>query len=281
MADSIKINSGFSRVVESHIYGNLLIEDTLSPLILGIFGPPGEGKTFQVEKICQSIGVKTIIISPAEMESPNAGQPGDILRTKYLQIGALDAIYEPSVLVINDIDTVIGDWGEMVQYTVNRQVVFGQLMAFCDFPNFVSGKATRRVPIILTGNNPSILHGPLLRSGRMRLMKWEPSIDEKAEIVSGIFPQVPISVLRAIIGRFSDEPISFWSDVKAYYWEINLSDWLKMQDRRTLVNNLRHEKKFKTAPMDIDGTTLERLAYELKQTDIRSNSYTKIGKFNG
>ena len=279
MKDTIVINSDFAKVVESHIYGNLLIEDTSSPLILGIFGPPGEGKTFQVEKVCQSLGVKTVIISPAEMESENAGQPGDLLRSKYLKIGGFEALYEPSVLIINDIDTVIGDWGEMVQYTVNRQVVFAQLMAFCAFPNKVSDKICRRVPIILTGNNPATMYGPLLRAGRMRLMEWKPTLDEKTEIISGIFPHIPKGKLRNTISKYSNEPISFWSDIKAFYWEEKLSEWIQAQNRQSLINNLKDEKRIKTVPMEIDVSTLENLAQRLKESsNIRSNYYTNIGR---
>ena len=42
------------------------------------------------------------------------------------------AIY--SALLFDDFDTGVGDWGALVQYTVNRQSIFAQLMNLCDDP---------------------------------------------------------------------------------------------------------------------------------------------------
>ena len=56
-------------------------------------------------------------------------------------------------IIINDIDAAIGDWGDLVQYTVNRQTVYSELMHLCDYPNIVQGFKTHKIPIVTTGND--------------------------------------------------------------------------------------------------------------------------------
>ena len=58
--------------------------------------------------------------------------------------------------------------------TVNNQIVCSTLMAMCDDPTRVSiGEGHRkeklniRIPIIVTGNDFSVLFAPLIRDGRM------------------------------------------------------------------------------------------------------------------
>ena len=97
------IDSEFFNAIYHHLIGNLLLKETDSPLILGIFGPPGEGKTFQTEVICKGLGVKLLTISPGELESPNAGQPGELLRTLYLQGSEAIRSGTPSIVLINDV----------------------------------------------------------------------------------------------------------------------------------------------------------------------------------
>ena len=81
------VNSEFHRAIYHHIIGNVLLKGTESPLILGIFGPPGDGKTFQTEQVCKSLDVDLVSISPGELESPNAGQPGDCLGRSTSKLG--------------------------------------------------------------------------------------------------------------------------------------------------------------------------------------------------
>jgi len=277
MTNNPLINDSFREIVESHIFGNLLIQDTYSPLILGIFGPPGEGKTYQLEKVCKSLEVTQTIISPGELESENAGYPAQLLRKLYLEAGTVKSTPvqqgNPKVLVINDIDTVLGNWGELVQYTVNRQTLYGQLMAFCDYPNQVSGHETKRVPIIITGNNPSILYPPLLRAGRMRLYPWEPTLKDKIHIVARIFEGISEGQINNLISKYPDQPISFWSDVDARFREIQLHIWLKNRSRNDLINNLRNRKEFAVGKKDATIDELEKIAYELNKANISKKTY--------
>lgn len=270
------INSDFRTAVEAHIFGNMLIKNTNSPLILGIFGPPGEGKTYQLDKILKDLGINQIMVSPGELESENAGYPAMLLRTLYLKAGILEknqSTQTPSVLVINDIDTVMGNWGPLVQYTVNRQVIYGQLMAFCDFPNEVAGKQTRRVPIIITGNNPSILYSPLLRAGRMRLIAWEPTFEDKVKIVSHIFTCISDTEIKSLITKFPSEPISFWSDVYASMWENKTVSWMNSQPKAIMLSSLQKGTQYSIGSVSITINELMNIAEKLHCANIREKSF--------
>ena len=53
------------------------------PLILGIWGAKGCGKSMNVELCCKRLGVAPIVVSAGELEDPWAGQPGKRLRERY------------------------------------------------------------------------------------------------------------------------------------------------------------------------------------------------------
>jgi ATP-dependent 26S proteasome regulatory subunit len=53
------------------------------PLILGIWGGKGQGKTFQTELIFKTMGVEPVIMSAGELESDRAGEPGRLIRDRY------------------------------------------------------------------------------------------------------------------------------------------------------------------------------------------------------
>ena len=266
------INARYRSAIEAHIAGNLVIRNTESPLILGVFGPPGEGKTFQLDYICRDLGLHQIIISPGELENEHAGRPAEILREAYLKAGDTN-LRVPSVLVINDIDTVLGDWGELVQYTTNRQLVYGQLQSFCDFPNLVLDTTVRRTPIIITGNNPSILYRPLLRPGRMRLVEWVPSFDEKVAIVSGIFPSISLVTMKGLVSEYSERSIAFWADVAATCWEISVSKWLLRENVRSLRDILADGTQFDFNNSALAEDVIRDTASRLSRSRVADMSY--------
>lgn len=53
------------------------------PLILGIHGRKGKGKTFQCELVYQKIGIDVIHISAGKLESPDASDPSRLIRLRY------------------------------------------------------------------------------------------------------------------------------------------------------------------------------------------------------
>jgi hypothetical protein len=161
------LSPNLKKVIHSHILKNSMKDYEFNvPLILGIHGPSGDGKTFQCEQILKEIGAKSFLISGGQLESSDAGKPAELIRMTYLRAGKTIETGNIGVMIINDIDTGLGDWG-MVQYTINRQTVFGELMHLVDYPNVVQGQNCNRVPIIITGNDFTKLYPPLVRAGRM------------------------------------------------------------------------------------------------------------------
>ncbi|MBF6333953.1 AAA family ATPase [Nocardia transvalensis] len=267
------IDESFRRPVRAHLLANLLSDVPTYPLILGVFGPPGEGKTFQVERICEELGLRQHLLSPGELESENAGAPGQLLRREYLAAGETTEDGRRGILVIHDIDTILGNWGSLVQYTVNRQVVYAQLMAFCDFPTTVAGNPAARVPIVVTGNNPSILYGPLLRPGRMRTIRWQPTGSMRARIVSYMFPGVDPREVAELVAVYRDRPVSFWADVHALIIENRVMDAIDSigppRIKAVLSNGSRIRVPSEVRSID----DLANAAKHLAQADIRSVDY--------
>jgi SpoVK/Ycf46/Vps4 family AAA+-type ATPase len=190
---NIFIPERFKKEVFVHLFKNLWISQVPSaPLILGIHGPSGWGKTFQCEDILKSIGAKVFLISGGQLESRDAGEPARLIRHTYRKAGTalLDKEARLAVLLINDIDTGLGNWGDNVQTTINTQTVFGELMHITDYPTVVDNRDTPRIPIILTGNDFTKLYAPLIRAGRMVSFEWIPTIDEKIDIVKTIFEEL-------------------------------------------------------------------------------------------
>ncbi len=180
----------FIKTVTLHILKNQFSENSLRvPLLLGIHGKPGDGKTFQCEQVLKHLGVKTLLISGGQLESQDAGEPAQLIRKTYLEASECitDKQCQAAAILINDIDTGLGEWGDLVQYTVNRQTALGELMHLVDYPYQVENKRTKRIPIIMTGNDFSKLYEPLVRAGRMTSFFWQPTLGEKAIMVRHIF----------------------------------------------------------------------------------------------
>ena len=80
-----KIPLRFQKEIILHILKNtqenLLIDGT--PSILGIFGPPGEGKTVMCKQVLDDLGVYTEKMSVSEFENKDAGRPVERLKEIY------------------------------------------------------------------------------------------------------------------------------------------------------------------------------------------------------
>ena len=220
------ISGRFKNAIQVHIVKNFSIKysDT-APLILAIQGPPGEGKTFQCQKVFEQLNVKVYSLTPGQFESDSAGKPSEDLKKKYLEASQyFMKKREPVVLFINDLDLAIGHMTGDVQTTVNTWLLIGDIMGLADSPTLVDEKNTSRVPLVITGNNFTKLHRPLLRPGRTRLFEWVPSDDEKQAVIQNIFPSLSekdcIHLLSELRKRLALEhsdlslPLSFFSSVK-------------------------------------------------------------------
>jgi SpoVK/Ycf46/Vps4 family AAA+-type ATPase len=185
------------------------------PVMLGIFGAPGEGKTFQLRAIFDSLNVEQRSVSAADLESDHAGEPGKLLLAEYIRASENIAAGTASALVIDDIDTTVGEWANNTG-TVNHQQILAQLMHFADRPTVVErfGRV-RRVPIFTTGNDFSKIYPPLRRPGRMVSMFWEPTLHERREVVAMILSDLATpDVVDRLIKDFAHRPISFFAQLR-------------------------------------------------------------------
>ena len=218
MSTPIYIPERFKRIIHLHIIKNMLVRPPArEPLFLGIHGPSGDGKTFQCEHVLEEMDVKAFLISGGQLEDHYAGEPAKLIRTTYLNAHRYveKGGNKMAAIVMNDVDTGVGKWEGLVEYTVNRQNVFGELMHLADYPNSVMGVQTARIPIIMTGNDFTKLYEPLVRAGRMTAFEWLPTAEEKAKIIDPIFSYLSKEECLRLVEHFSEEPLSFFPVLKS------------------------------------------------------------------
>ena len=221
-----------------HIIGNMLGIDNY-PLILAIFGEPGMGKTFQLREHLKNLNIKIFSINSADLESEYAGVPAKLLREQYINASAEITSGQPSAIVIDDIDTTVGEW-EKNTGTVNHQEIIAFLMHLADSPNYIESIGyINRVPTFVTGNNFSLMYEPLRRPGRAKLFDWNPTEDEKIDIIVSIFKTINRGLAKRIVSKFPDKPISYFSELYATHctnvllkYASNASINYMLQDKR-------------------------------------------------
>ncbi len=212
-----------------HITKNYLnLPNVKVPLILGVHGRKGEGKSFQCELVFERMGINVVQMSAGELESPDAGDPARLVRVRYREAAELVKVRgKMAVLMINDIDAGAGRVDQYTQYTVNTQLVNGTLMNIADNPTNVQlpgsyeSEPIRRIPIIVTGNDFSTLYAPLIRDGRMEKFYWEPDRSDRIGIVSGIFQgdTVAKSDIETLVDTFPNQSIDFYGALRSRLYD--------------------------------------------------------------
>jgi ribulose bisphosphate carboxylase small subunit len=226
---SYYISPRFEDKLAVHITKNYLdLPNVRVPLILGIHGRKGEGKSFQCELVFEKMGVEVTHISGGELESPDAGDPARLIRLRYRETAELIKVRgKMCVLMINDLDAGAGRFDEGTQYTVNTQLVNATLMNIADNPTDVQlpgsydSNPLHRVPIIVTGNDFSTLYAPLIRDGRMEKFYWQPDRDDKVGIVGGIFSEDGLSKqdVAQLVDSFSNAAVDFYSALRSRIYD--------------------------------------------------------------
>ncbi len=207
------IPTRFQDEIRSHLILNYA-EHPDYPLILGIFGPPGNGKTFQLRSMLRELGVSIHSISAADLEDERAGQPGKLVVTSYIVAASEITKGHPAAIVIDDFDTTVGEW-EHNTGTVNHQQVIAQVMHLADSPTQLEKVGTvRRVPVFLTGNDFSKLYSPLRRPGRMLSFYWTPNAEEAEAIVASILNFLPGDAVRGLLKNYPTAPVSFFAEIR-------------------------------------------------------------------
>merc|ERR1711990_389089 len=234
------------------------------PLILGIWGGKGQGKTFQCNLAYKKLGINPIVMSAGELESGNAGEPAKLVRQRYRE--ASDVIKKGKMcsLFINDLDAGAGRMGGTTQYTVNNQMVNATLMNIADNPTNVQLPGTYnneeipRVPIICTGNDFSTLYAPLIRDGRMEKFYWNPTREDRIGICGGIFREDDVgdAAIEKLVDSFANQSIDFFGALRARIYDDKVRDFVidtGLEDLgKRLVNSREGPPKFEKPSMDVD-----------------------------
>ncbi|BAZ17342.1 ribulose bisphosphate carboxylase small chain [Calothrix sp. NIES-4071] len=237
-----------------HITKNFLNLPAVSvPLILGVHGRKGEGKSFQCELVFERMGIEFTLISGGELESPDAGDPARLIRLRYRETAELTKVRgKMCVLMINDLDAGAGRFDEGTQYTVNTQLVNATLMNIADNPTDVQLPGSYdptplpRIPIIVTGNDFSTLYAPLIRDGRMEKFYWEPDRDDKVGIVGGIFEPDGLARrdIEQLVDTFINQSIDFFSALRSRIYDEQI---------RHFIHEVGFEKVSKRVVNSVEG----------------------------
>ncbi|XP_031385403.1 ribulose bisphosphate carboxylase/oxygenase activase, chloroplastic isoform X2 [Punica granatum] len=227
----------FMDKVVCHIVKNFIAHllNVKVPLILGIWGGKGQGKSFQTELIFQAMAVEPIIMSAGELESERAGEPGKLIRERYRTASqVIQNQGKLSCLMINDIDAGLGRFGN-TQMTVNNQIVVGTLMNLSDNPTRVSigqdwreSDITKRVPIIVTGNDFSTIYAPLIRDGRMEKFYWQPNHEDIVNIVHRMYGKDGISKeeVVSVVNTFPSQALDFYGALRSRTYDRSILKWI-------------------------------------------------------
>ncbi|MCG8366147.1 MAG: ribulose bisphosphate carboxylase small subunit [Pseudanabaenales cyanobacterium] len=230
------IAPSFLNKLAVHITKNYLeLPQVRIPLILGIHGRKGEGKSFQCELVYERMGVEVVHISGGELESPDAGDPARLVRLRYREAAELVQVRGVmAILMINDLDAGAGRFDRMTQYTVNTQLVNNTLMNIADNPTNVQLPGSydetplQRIPIIVTGNDFATLYAPLIRDGRMEKFYWEPNRDDRIGIVGGIFEPDGLSHgdIEHLVDTFPGQAIDFYGALRSRIYDEQISHFI-------------------------------------------------------
>lgn len=242
------ISTRFRRELVLHLYRNLDLETPPGvPLILGVHGPPGEGKTYQCERLFDEIGVHVERVSGGELEDYRAGEPAVRIRRAYEKAAAHRAgAHAPAVVFVNDLDMAIGDRGDRVQYTVNRQNVCAELMNLADFPHAVNDLTVARVPVVVTANELTQLDGPLIRHGRMRRFHWLPAREERLETLAALLPELGEDDREKLLTEFPDGTIAFFASLRGVAEDDSLWDAISEFGVCAAFGQLAEGRSFRT-----------------------------------
>ncbi|RRT33163.1 hypothetical protein B296_00048132 [Ensete ventricosum] len=260
----------------------------LVPLILGIWGGKGQGKSFQCELVFAKMGIKQVLylsrkfylftslttlsafacspimMSAGELESGNAGEPAKLIRQRYREAADIIKKGKMCCLFINDLDAGAGRLGGTTQYTVNNQMVNATLMNIADnptnvqLPGMYNKQENARVPIIVTGNDFSTLYAPLIRDGRMEKFYWAPTREDRMGVCAGIFrtDNVPMEDIVKLVDAFPGQSIDFFGALRARVYDDEVRKWVAEigveKVGKKLVNSLEGPPTFEQPKMTLD-----------------------------
>jgi len=296
--DGFYISPEFLDKMTVHIAKNFMdLPKIKIPLILGVWGGKGQGKTFQTELGFKKLGISPVVMSAGELESGNAGEPAKLVRQRYRE--ASDVIKKGKMcsLFINDLDAGAGRLNDSTQYTVNNQMVNATLMNIADnptnvqLPGMYNAESIPRVPIICTGNDFSTLYAPLIRDGRMEKFFWNPTRDDRIGVCMGIFQ--PDNIAREdvekIVDAFPGQSIDFFGALRARVYDDKVREFVIAHGfenlGKQLVNRRDGKVQMEKPLITVDtlmsyGTALVQEQENVKRVQL-ADSYLKGSELAG
>merc|ERR1719377_25173 len=233
--ENFYISPSYMDKVVVHIAKNFMqLPKIKIPLILGVWGGKGQGKTFQTELAFQKLGISPVVMSAGELESGNAGEPAKLVRQRYREASDIVKKGKMCSLFINDLDAGAGRLNDSTQYTVNNQMVNATLMNIADnptnvqLPGMYNMESIPRVPIVCTGNDFSTLYAPLIRDGRMEKFYWNPSREDRIGVCMGIFREdnVGDACIERIVDEFPGQSIDFFGALRARIYDDKVREFV-------------------------------------------------------
>eukprot|EP00884_Botryococcus_braunii_P007546 jgi/Botrbrau1/16793/Bobra.150_2s0022.1 len=259
------ISPAFLDKITIHIAKNFLdLPKIKVPLILGIWGGKGQGKTFQCNLAYKKLGINPIVMSAGELESGNAGEPAKLIRQRYREASDIIKKGKMCSLFINDLDAGAGRMGLGTQYTVNNQMVNATLMNIADSPTNVQlpgvykNEEIPRVPIVCTGNDFSTLYAPLIRDGRMEKFYWAPTREDRVGVCMGIFQHdnVDRAAVEQLVDTFPGQSIDFFGALRARVYDDKVRDFISgvgiENVGKRLINSKEGKVEFEKPAMSLN-----------------------------
>jgi hypothetical protein len=278
--DGYYISRAFLDKMSIHVAKNFMdLPKIKVPLILGIWGGKGQGKTFQCMLAYKKLGISPIVMSAGELESGNAGEPAKLIRQRYRE--ASDVIKKGKMcsLFINDLDAGAGRMGESTQYTVNNQMVNATLMNIADnpcnvqLPGVYKDEKIPRVPVIATGNDFSTLYAPLIRDGRMEKYYWNPTREDRIGVCMGIFQEDGINrgEVENLVDMFPGQSIDFFGALRARVYDDKVREFIEMTGVENMGKRLINSKEGKIVFEKPEMSIASLVRYGRLLTDEQEN----------
>ena len=218
----------FARSVISHLLLNRAKAENSSikaPSILIVQGPAGSGKTTSTRHVCRAISAPLYEIHGKDMVSQWEGQGTKALEEKCIEAANDPSPFQPVVL-LDDAEMGGLRVDEHFTGTVNNNASSGWLMRFADNPNELIVESDKAPPrtvrfkrpaaLVMTVNNISALHSPMVREGRAAVCTLDPRGIDLQRVLAGMYPKLSVRQAGQLVRKFPDKSIAFFADLGAH-----------------------------------------------------------------
>lgn len=200
--------------IVSHVISHYLPDNHFftPPLYLAIKGNPGEGKTMQALAACNQRGIMVKYLSASRLSGEMEGDSRVAIEKVYDQAAKLRNLGYYVCILLDDFHLGNSNLHSENSRTVNAELLVGYMM------NLAESAGQDKIPILLTGNDFSGTYDALMRDGRADIFPWEPTLEEKREVVQAILRPIiqekDWSKLDRFIEKHTRQNVAFFSQLK-------------------------------------------------------------------